>query len=113
MAFYIVEDDDAVADALQALLAGAGHETRVFASGEGFISAGPPGPGDTVVVDLGLPGISGSAVARWLSALSRPPRMVVISGKSSATIERETRSIASVKVLRKPPAADWLEALTD
>lgn len=111
MAFLIIEDDQAVADALEALLSGAGHETRVFASAEQLLAAGPPVSQDTVVVDLGLPGISGATLVRWLNALSTPPRVVVISGKSSSTIQRETSGFSTCRVLRKPPAADWLEAI--
>ena len=111
MAYIIIEDDRSVADALEALLQGAGGETRLFATAEGFIESGPPKPGDTVVVDLGLPGISGSMLLRWLLAMAEPPRIIVISGKSSAVIEREIGAVESYRVLRKPPAADWLEAI--
>lgn len=112
VAFLIIEDDPAVGDALQALLMGAGHSAVVFRSAEGFLAAGPPQGTDTVVVDLGLPGISGSALLRWLAALADPPRLIVISGKSSVTIQRETQELrAPLHVLRKPPAADWLTAI--
>lgn len=113
MAYFIVEDDSAVADALQALLAGAGHHTRVFETAELLFASAPPGQSDTVVLDLGLPGISGSAVLGWLTALARPPRIIVISGKSSLHIERETGHLDAVRILRKPPAADWLDAMTN
>ncbi len=111
MTFLIVEDDSAVADSLEALLRGAGHDTRVFRSGEEFIAAGPPAPADTVVVDLGLPGISGGEVIGWLHGLARKPRVIVISGKSSGTIARETGAHPGLAVLRKPPASDWLEVI--
>ncbi len=113
MAFYIVEDDHAVADSLQALLAGAGHDTYVCDTAESLFASAPPRGGDTVIVDLGLPGISGSAVLAWLTALANPPRVIVISGKSSFHIARETRDLDAIRVLRKPPSADWLEALTN
>ena len=111
MAVIIVEDDNAVADSLDALLRGAGLETRVFQTAEGLIAAGPPSPHDTVVVDLGLPGISGSVVLAWLGALAAMPRIIVISGKSSKTIARETGHLPPFQVLRKPPAADWLDII--
>lgn len=111
MAFIIVEDDNAVADSLDALLRGAGLDTRVFPSAEDLIEAGPPGPDDTVVVDLGLPGISGAAVLAWLRALAEGPRVIVISGKSSGMIARETGHMPGFEILRKPPAANWLEII--
>jgi FixJ family two-component response regulator len=76
-----------------------------------MIAAGPPGSTDTVVVDLGLPGISGSRLLAWLGALAVRPRVFVISGKSSGTIARETEHVPQFPVLRKPPAADWLDII--
>ncbi|WP_210272636.1 response regulator [Chthonobacter rhizosphaerae] len=111
MAFLIVEDDAAVADALRGLLSAAGFEVRAFSSGEAFLLAGPPSGADTVVIDLGLPGVSGATLIQWLGALADPPRVVVISGKSSRLIEREIAGLSPVQVLRKPPAADWFEAI--
>jgi FixJ family two-component response regulator len=111
LAFIIVEDDTSVADSLDALLRGAGLETRVFTTGEALIEAGPPAPTDTVVVDLGLPGISGATVISWLEALAERPRVVVISGKSSGMIAREIGGMAGLNILRKPPASDWLSVI--
>lgn len=111
MAYIIVEDDSAVADSLDALLRGAGLETRVFRTGEDLIGAGPPSSSDTVVVDLGLPGISGSTLLNWLNALADPPRLVVISGKPSGHIAREIVRTPDLTVLRKPPGSDWLKVI--
>ena len=113
VAFYLVEDDPAVADALKSLLTSAGHNVMAFGSAEAFLSDGPPAAEDTVVVDLGLPGISGSMLVRWLRALRTAPRVIVISGKASTAIEREMGDIPRLSILRKPPQADWLRAITD
>lgn len=109
MAIIIVEDDIAVADSLDALLRSEGHEARVFRSAEDLFEAGPPGADDTVVVDLGLPGITGAGLLAWLRALAAPPRLVVISGKSSTLIAREIGRTSGLQVLRKPPSDDWLK----
>lgn len=112
MAFYLIEDDAAVADALQTLLLSAGHDVLVFSSAEQFLADGPPDSEDTVIVDLGLPGICGSTLVRWLRALKESPRVIVISGKSSSMIEREMADIPRLEILRKPPQADWLSLMT-
>lgn len=108
VSYYLVEDDPAVADSLQALLLGAGHDAEVFSTAEQFIDRGPPRGDDTVVVDLGLPGLSGAVLLKWMTALADPPRIVVISGQSSGVIRREVDATFEVRVLRKPPADDWL-----
>lgn len=61
MRVFIVEDDDAVAASLEALLAGWGYNCKVFASGEAFLEAGEETP-DCILLDVRLPGMSGIEV---------------------------------------------------
>jgi FixJ family two-component response regulator len=110
--YFIVEDDASVADALESLLSGAGLPVCVFASAEELIHSASLKPEDTMIVDLGLPGMSGSELVRHLEKAGATPRVIAISGKSSRTIARETEGLSDLKILRKPPAADWLEAIT-
>lgn len=110
--FFVVEDDPGVADALESLLTGAGLDVRVYSTAEDLIQDREPGVGDTMIVDLGLPGMSGSELVRRLSRSGHAPRTIAISGKSSRTIARETEGLDNIIVLRKPPSADWLEAIT-
>lgn len=110
--YIIVEDDPSVADALESLLSGAGLPVRVFASAEEFIHSAAPGAEDTMIVDLGLPGMSGGELVRHLEKAGANPKVIAISGKSSRTIARETEGLSDLKILRKPPSADWLEAIT-
>lgn len=110
--YFIVEDDASVADALESLLSGAGLPVRVFATAEEFIHTADFESDDTMIVDLGLPGMSGGELVRHLEKTGTTPRVIAISGKSSRTIARETEGLGDLKILRKPPAADWLEAIT-
>lgn len=110
--YFIVEDDPSVADALESLLSGAGLSVRIFSSAEELIHTASPKPEDTMIVDLGLPGMSGGELVRHLEKAGSTPRVIAISGKSSRTIARETEGLGGLKILRKPPAADWLEAIT-
>lgn len=110
--FLIVEDDAAVADALESLLVGAGYDVRVFSTAEDLIHDCQPSDADTMIVDLGLPGMSGGELVRRLEKGGHVPKVIAISGKSSRTIARETEGLTHLKILRKPPSADWLEAIT-
>lgn len=110
MAVHIIEDDFAVCDALALCLREMGHTVYCYSDGEDFFSAGPPDRDDTVVVDLGLPGIAGHVVINWLTLLSAPPKIVVISGKPKAVVERCLRGSPKPILLRKPLS---LPALTE
>ena len=83
MFVHIVEDDPGVGDSLALLLAQIGHESRVYPDAESFFECHPPDPEDTVIVDLGLPGLSGMQVVRWLSGLKTPPKVIAITGQPS------------------------------
>ncbi|ADZ71639.1 response regulator [Polymorphum gilvum] len=102
MTVHIIEDDFAVADALAVLLSGVGHETVCYPDAESFFEARPPNPDDSVIVDLGLPGLSGVQVVRWLEQMRQPPRIIVISGQSNNQIRRIFDEIRPVVFLRKP-----------
>ncbi|WP_029032513.1 response regulator [Salinarimonas rosea] len=110
MRIHIVEDDFGVRDALTELVSAFGFAARAYADGESFLRAGPPGPSDIVFVDLGLPGISGSDVIRWLATQARAPRVVAISGKPRADIDAMLRELPSTPLLRKPLEADAIAA---
>jgi FixJ family two-component response regulator len=107
VAIHIIEDDSGVRDALAELVGGLGYTVRSYADGESFIDGEPPQAGDVVVVDLGLPGMSGESIIYWLKGLGRPPRIVAISGRSRTDIDFALRALPDLPLLRKPfePAA--------
>ena len=72
----IVEDDDAIADALGRVLAGQGYAVDRIARGTGAVRAAEP-PVALVILDLGLPDVDGLEVCRRLRA-SRPELLIVI-----------------------------------
>src|SRR5256712_14199765 len=67
----VVEDDEATRGALRALLDDAGYVCDEASDGERAVAAMRDAPFDLVVLDLGLPGMSGADVHRQLR---RDPR---------------------------------------
>ncbi len=108
---HILEDDPGVSDSLDMLLRGMGLETVSHNDAESFFDADIPGPDDTVLVDLMLPGISGARVIQWLSSLKAPPRVVAISGQPRAAIEAQLKGLDRLKILRKPLNPEALSAV--
>jgi FixJ family two-component response regulator len=99
---HVVEDDPAVCHALKLLLEQLGHRVAAHQDAESFFEAGPPAAGDVVMVDLGLPGIGGAEVIRWLNRLDSPPHVVAITGKSQAAVDRILDGLPVPALLRKP-----------
>ena len=79
---------------------------EAYADGEAFMRAGTPPPDDMIFVDLGLPGVGGQHVIKWLNTLAQPPRVVAISGRSRGDIEAALRDLPNLTLLRKPLAAE-------
>jgi FixJ family two-component response regulator len=108
---HIVEDDPGVGDSLALLLGEIGHQVEVYPDAESFFEHVPPGPQDTVIVDLGLPGVSGVQLIRWVVRLSTPPRVIAITGQSRRAITELFGDDLQPVLLRKPLTEEALVAL--
>jgi FixJ family two-component response regulator len=56
---YLVDDDDAVRDAVQMLLVSRGFQVWAFSSAEGFLEQCDPDDSGCLVLDIRMPGMSG------------------------------------------------------
>ena len=73
---YVVDDDDAVRDALSMLFRNAGLAVRAFASAKAFLEHPLPAGPACLVLDIRMPGMSGTALQDELAA--RAPRLPII-----------------------------------
>jgi len=102
MAIHLLEDDVGVNESLALLFSHFNFDVIRHDNAESLFRGQPPGGNDIVFVDLKLPGVSGAEAIRWLQSLKDPPRVVVISGQSQATIRSELAGMDVAGVLRKP-----------
>jgi two-component system response regulator RegX3 len=73
----VVEDEESFSDALSYLLRREGYEVEVAGTGPGAIAAFDRGGADLVLLDLMLPGLSGTEVCRELRNRSKVPIIMV------------------------------------
>ncbi|MCC2111666.1 MAG: response regulator [Hyphomicrobiales bacterium] len=111
MLIHVLEDDPGVADALVVLIRQMGHEAVAYPDAEHFFRAKPPSGTDVLIVDLGLPGISGAQVLHWARELRDPPRVVAISGQSQSAIKAAIGEADMPLVMRKPLSEHALASL--
>jgi FixJ family two-component response regulator len=104
----IVDDDQAVRESLEDLLASAGYETAAFADAEAFLASPQAEAFDCVISDVQLPGMSGLALIAILRA--RAPNKPVIVVTAHANDERRKRALqaGAACVFGKPFAAEEL-----
>ena len=73
----VVEDEESFSDALSYLLRREGYEVELAGTGPGAIAAFDRGGADLVLLDLMLPGLSGTEVCRELRNRSKVPIIMV------------------------------------
>ena len=80
----VVEDETAIADAVEYALRGEGFEVDVSDDGEGALERARSRPYDLLVLDLMLPGLSGTEVCRRLREESAVP-ILMLTAKDAET----------------------------
>ena len=107
----IVEDNVPAAKILSALVALGHHEVQVAHSGEQALELAGSFHPDVVLLDLGLPGISGFDVAAELRA--RPEfaatRLVAVTGYDDDQQRRRTQAAGFAHYLSKPVTREALQ----
>ena len=80
----VVDDEDAIRDAVAYVLSSDGNEVEVASTGTEAVEAAARGAFDLVVLDVMLPDISGVEVARRVRAESDVP-IIMLTARSSET----------------------------
>jgi two-component system CheB/CheR fusion protein len=105
---YIVEDDEAVRDALRVLLESIGYAVGAFASARAFLDAYRPGRRGCLLVDLDLPGMDGPELVGILLARRVELPAVLMSGRMRRPRLRKSLPAGFVGLLEKPFGDDEL-----
>jgi two-component system response regulator FixJ len=99
---HLIDDDEAVRQALAFLLASAGHAVRVYESGESFLgTAGSPHLG-CIVSDVRMPGIDGLALLRRLKEIGITLPVVIMTGHADVPLAVEAMKAGAVDFIEKP-----------
>jgi hypothetical protein len=111
----VVDDNRDAAESLGELLRLAGHAVRIASDGEQALDMARANRPDTVLLDLGLPGMDGFEVARRLHLLPglQGAHLVAITGYGQASDREATRQAGFAAHLVKPVDFDALEKLLD
>lgn len=109
----LVDDDETVAKAMAEFLENLDHEVRVVYRGALVVEAAREFAPDLVLLDIGLPDMSGFEVARQLRQEfgSSPLRLVALSGYSLDEDAQQAREAGLDRCLLKPASPDDLKAI--
>jgi RNA polymerase sigma factor (sigma-70 family) len=100
---YLVEDDEAVRDAISLVLRTAGLRVQAFPTAESFLDAYVPGGGPAVlVVDVRLPTMSGLDLQNRLADSGCDAPIVLISGHGDVPMARQALKAGALDFIQKP-----------
>ena len=92
LSVLVVEDLQDVAESVADLLTMSGHTVRVASCGADALHVALAEPPDVVLLDIGLPGMTGWEVARRLRAQSNGKQPVVVAVTGCGTDDDRLRS---------------------
>lgn len=105
----IVDDDISVRKSLDRLIRSAGMKVRVFASAEEFLDSAHPLKADCLILDVQLPGMSGTELLRRLNMRKyKVPVIFITAHGSDEQARSEAASDWTVAYLIKPFNGDEL-----
>jgi CheY-like chemotaxis protein len=109
----VVDDNQDAADSLALLLRLSGHEVRTCHDGPTALRLAAEANPEVVVLDIGLPGMSGYEVARHLRQQDGPAQVLLIAltGYGQAEDERRSRAAGFDHHLTKPVDPERLRDL--
>lgn len=99
---HIVDDDDAVRDALAYLCKAAGHAVKSYASGEDFLQDSGSAAVGAAIFDIRLGGISGLDLFRELKAVGSQLPVIFLTGHGDVPLAVDAIKSGAYDFLEKP-----------
>ena len=107
---FIVDDDQAVLDALSVVLSLEGYQVVGFADGASFLTAAKARTPACIILDVHMPGRSGLDILRELNAQHYPAPIFIISGQGDIPMAVEAIKHGALDFIEKPFDADTVIA---
>jgi FixJ family two-component response regulator len=98
---YVVDDDPACREAVVSLLTAWEFEVAAFASAQEFITAPKADRASCLVLDIGLPGVTGLDLQRQLTGVPHPP-IIFLTGRGDIPKAVQAMRAGAVEFLTKP-----------
>jgi FixJ family two-component response regulator len=99
---FVVEDDSSVREALAGLIRSAGWNVEVFVSADEFLARPRPDAPGCLVLDVGLPGLSGLDLQTRMAETKDDMPIVFITGHGDIPMSVRAMKAGAVEFLTKP-----------
>lgn len=99
---HIVDDDEAIRDALVFLLATRGLEAQTWESGEAFLDAQPLDQCDAIILDVRMGNMSGPEVFERLRTMGITTPVIFLTGHADVPVAVRTLKAGAFDFVEKP-----------
>jgi len=99
---HLIDDDEAVRQALAFLLTTAGHAVRVHDSAESFLQIAHAAQPGCIVSDVRMPGLDGIGLLRKLKEIGITLPVVIMTGHADVPLAVEAMKAGAVDFIEKP-----------
>jgi len=98
----IVDDDKWVLISLERLLISSGFEVATFVSAEEFLQSGNDSQTICLILDIGLPGMSGLELQRYLAQKDHQASVIFVSAHDEPEMRTQALAWGAIAFLGKP-----------
>jgi FixJ family two-component response regulator len=98
----VVDDSDSVRESLPDLLQQVGFAVQAFSSAEAFLASEAADDTSCLILDVGLPGMSGPDLQQELARLGKPIPIVFITAQVDKSLHPRLLARGAVACLFKP-----------
>jgi FixJ family two-component response regulator len=98
----LVDDNESVRESLPDLLRYSGHEVQVFASAEAFLASDTLTETECLILDVGLPGMSGPELQQELLRRGHRIPTIFITAQGDKSLPQHLMARGAVACLLKP-----------
>ena len=113
MSIAIVDDDEAVREAMESLVLSLGHSVSTFGSAEEFLNSEQISRTSCLITDLHMPGLSGLDLQDRLIATGHRFPIIFITGYPDEEVRAQAMKAGAIAFLSKPFNADHLIGYLD
>jgi two-component system response regulator FixJ len=99
---YVVDDDAAVSDSIEALLSSVGFEAETFGSAREFLEGFDPSGAACVLLDVRMPGMDGVTLLESMGAIRRGVPVIMVTGHGDVPLAVRAMRAGAADFVEKP-----------